>query len=87
MRIQNCTEIQGETKETNKRDYGDHGDQQHAHTNCIESQGETKETIETMETSNMQIQNYMERQRLEETEETRETMETSGDTCMEELRD
>ena len=35
----------------------------------------------------MQIQNCMERQRLEETEETRETMETSGDTCMEELRD
>ena len=36
-----------------------------------------KETMETIETSNMQIQNCMERQRLKMT---KETMETSGDT-------
>ena len=34
-------------------------------------------TMETMKTSDMQIQNCMERQRMEET---RETMESSGDT-------
>ena len=38
---------------------------------------ETKEAMETMKTSDMQIQNCMERQRLEKT---RETMETSGGT-------
>ena len=38
---------------------------------------ETKEAMETMKTSDMQIQNCMERQRLEET---RETMGTSGGT-------
>ena len=47
---------------------------------CKKSQGETKETIETMETSDMQIQTCMERQRLKESEGTRETMETRGDT-------